>query len=258
MQIRNKPKELWRQGKPAAAAWISTTDTLVTEAMAEAGFDAMVLDMQHGFSLAPDRAGPWIQFVAALGVTPWVRVPWNDPVWMQWALDAGALGVIVPLVNTYDEACRAGAACRYWPLGGRSAAGTRVKYRGGSDYFQMANDEIACLVMIEHIDTIPRLDEIAQAPGIDGFYIGPSDLAITMGLGPGQDNRDPRHVEVVQQVLDAANRHGLVAGMHCSGPEEVTRRFKQGFKFCPVTSEMRLIESGAKEALKIVRDALGD
>ena len=250
----NKVKALWRDGKPAAAGWMSTADPYVTEAMAEAGFDALVLDMQHGMGIGPDRAATWVQLVVGLGPTPFVRVPWNEPAYMQWVLDAGALGIIVPLIGSYDDAVKAGGACRYEPLGYRSVGPNRVRFRGGADYFEHANEEIACLVMIEHIKTIPKLDEIAQAPGIDGFYIGPSDLAVTLGLGPGMDQKDPRHAEAVQAVVDVASRHNLVAGMHCGSAEEVARRFEQGFKFCPAAVDIALVTSGARNAVQYLRD----
>lgn len=252
--FKNAVKELWRQGKPAAVAWQSTPDPYITEALASCGFDALVLDMQHGMAIGPDRLGPWIQLVDRIGLPPFVRVPWNEPVYMQWALDAGAMGVIVPLIGSYEDAVKAGGACRYEPLGYRSTGPNRIRFTGGADYFQRANEEIACLVMIEHIDTIPKLDEIAQAPGIDGFYIGPSDLAVTMGLGPGQDRKEPEHVKVVQEILDAAKRNNLVAGMHCASAEEVARRFKQGFQFCPAINEVAAVTAAGQSAIKLLKE----
>ena len=252
---KNNVKALWREGKPAMVGWMSTADPYITEAMTEAGFDALVLDMQHGMGIGPDRAATWIQLVVGRGPTPFVRVPWNEPAYMQWVLDAGALGVIVPLIGSYEDAVKAGGACRYEPLGYRSVGPNRVRFMGGADYFDHANEEIACLVMIEHVNTIPKLDEIAQAPGIDGFYIGPSDLAVTMGLRPGMDQKDPRHVEAVQAILDAATRNNLVCGMHCGSAEEAARRFEQGMKFCPAAVDVALVGSGAVRAVEVVRNS---
>ncbi|MBM3947341.1 MAG: 2,4-dihydroxyhept-2-ene-1,7-dioic acid aldolase, partial [SAR202 cluster bacterium] len=180
----NKVKALWKQGKPVAVGWVSSADTYVAEVLANAGFDALVLDMQHGMGIGPDRAALWLQAVSTTNTVPMVRVPWNEPWYMQWVLDAGAYGVIVPLVNSREEAAKAGGACRYPPLGYRSMGPNRARLYGGVDYFQNANQEIACLVMVEDLRTVDQIDELAKAPGIDGFYIGPADLAISMGVAP--------------------------------------------------------------------------
>ena len=208
-------KALWREGKPAAVAWLSSADSYVAENVANAGFDALVLDMQHGMGIGPDRAAAWLQAVSTTGTMPMVRVPWNEPAYIQWVLDAGAYGVIVPLVGTPEEAAKAGGACRYAPKGYRSVGPNRARYYAGADYAQHADEEITCLVMIEHIEAIGRLDEIAKAPGIDGFYIGPSDLAQTMGIPPFRYRESEAHAQATQRVLDAAKASGLVAGTHC-------------------------------------------
>jgi 4-hydroxy-2-oxoheptanedioate aldolase len=249
----NKVKELWRQGKPAAVAWLSTADTYVAESMATVGFDALVLDMQHGMTIGPDRAGAWLQAVSTTDTVPLVRVPWNEPVFVQWVLDAGAYGVIVPLVNNGQEAAKAGGACRYPPLGYRSVGPNRARYYGGRDYFQHANEEVICLVMVEDLRTIERLDELAKAPGIDGFYIGPADLAISMGIPPFEYRKDKRHAEACKRVVEAARAHKLVAGVHCGSPEEALGRFAEGFQFCPVVNDIAAMTAGATAALQAVR-----
>ncbi|MBI2848238.1 MAG: 2,4-dihydroxyhept-2-ene-1,7-dioic acid aldolase, partial [Chloroflexi bacterium] len=166
----NKVKALWLEGKAPTVAWLSTPDTYIAEVLANAGFDALVLDMQHGMAIGPDRAALWLQAVSSTETVPVVRVPWNEPFFMQWVLDAGAYGVIVPLINSREEAARAGGACRYPPLGYRSVGANRARYYGGADYVQYAKEEIICLVMIEDIRTVARVEEVAGAPGIDGFY----------------------------------------------------------------------------------------
>ena len=141
-----------------------------------------------------DRAAQWFQAVSTTGTVPMARVPWNDPVWFQWVLDAGAYGIIVPLVNDGEEAAKAGMSCRYPPIGFRSIGPNRATLYAGSDYLAQANEEIICLVMVENINTIPNLEEMAKAPGIDGFYIGPADLAISMGVDPRdyRSSKEPR------------------------------------------------------------------
>jgi 4-hydroxy-2-oxoheptanedioate aldolase len=251
----NKIKALWREGKPASVCWMSTPDTYLAEQMAALGFDGLVLDMQHGMAIGPDRAVLWLQAIAPYDTVPLVRVPWNEPAYIQWVLDAGAYGVIVPLVGNAEQARKAAGACRYPPLGYRSYGANRARFYAGADYAQHANDEIICLVMVEDIATIPHLEEMAKVPGIDGFYIGPADLALTLGLPPVPDNPDPRHVAACQRVLEVATAHGLVAGIHVGGPDEALRRFEQGFRFCPLGSEGAWAQAGGRAALAKVRNA---
>lgn len=249
----NKLKQIWSEGAPANMGWMSSPDTLLAETLAYAGFDALTLDMQHGMGIGPDRAATWLQAVSQTDTVPLVRVPWNDPSYMQWVLDAGAYGVIVPLIGSREEAERAAGACRYPPVGFRSVGPNRVRNYAGTDYVDKANEEIVCLVMVEHIDTIAELDDIAQVPGIDGFYIGPMDLAQTMGLEPARYVSSKEHADACQEVLDAAKRHGLVAGTHCGSPEEASKRFDQGFQLCPVLSDSRALAEAASDALKVIR-----
>lgn len=249
----NRLRELWRAGKPATMAWLSTADTFVAETLGSAGFDALVLDMQHGMTIGPDRAGLWLQAVGNTDAVPVVRVPWNEPVFIQWVLDAGAMGVIVPLVNNLEDASKAGGACRYPPQGFRSVGPNRVTLGAGGDYLQRANEEVVCLVMVENIQTVGRVEELAKAPGIDGFYIGPSDLAATMGVPPGSFRTSQEHARACQRVLDVARAHKLVAGIHCWDAQEAAQRQKQGFVFCPAMMDTSALKAQAEAALAVVR-----
>ncbi len=253
----NKVKALWRAGKPALVGWMSLADTFAAETMAHSGFDALVLDMQHGMGIGPDRAATWLQAVSATETVPIVRVPWNEPAYVQWVLDAGAYGVIIPLVGTREEAVKAAGACRYAPLGYRSVGPNRARYYAGADYLQHANEEIICLVMIEDIKAIDRLDQIASVPGVDGLYIGPWDLAMTMGIDPATYAKNAQHAAACNKVLEAAKRHKLVPGTHVNSPEEALQRFQQGFLFAPVTSDTRNLSTGSAAALNLVRAGLG-
>ncbi|MFC1899832.1 HpcH/HpaI aldolase/citrate lyase family protein [Chloroflexota bacterium] len=252
---KNKVKELWREGQAPTFAWLSTADTYIAEAVANVGFDAMLLDMQHGMTIGPDRAGQWLQAVSTTDTVPMVRVPWNEPFFIQWALDAGAYGIIVPLVNNREEAAKAGMACRYPPLGYRSFGPNRVRFYAGADYAQKANEEIVCLVMIEDIKTVARIEELAEAPGIDGFYIGPADLAISLGIPPMKYLESDKHAEACQKVLNVAKDHNLVAGVQCASPEEVVQRVKQGFMLSNAVNDVGAVTAGANTALKKVLSA---
>jgi len=250
---KNKVKSLWQEGEAPTVAWLDTADTFVAETIANIGFDVLVLDMQHGMAIGPDRAALWLQAVSTTDTMPMVRVPWNEPFFIQWVLDAGAYGVIVPLINTREEAVKAAGACRYPPIGYRSAGANRARLYGGGDYFKQANKEIICLVMIEDIKTVAHIETLVDVPGIDGFYIGPSDLAVSMGLGPPEYRESTKHAEACHQVLEAAKSHGLVCGIHCGSPGEVVQRTSQGFRFCPAISGIGSLAVAASAALQEVR-----
>ena len=153
-------------------------------------FDALCVDMQHGLTDFSDL-WPMLQAISQTDTVPVVRVPWNEPAMIMKVLDAGAYGVIVPMVSNRAEAERAVAACRYPPAGMRSNGPNRVLLYAGADYQKHANDEVACIVMIETPEGIEKLDEIVSTPGVDAAYIGPTDLALALGLPPVTTEKAP-------------------------------------------------------------------
>ncbi len=249
----NKIKQMWNQGRPATAGWLSSGSPYVAEAMANAGYDVLIIDMQHGMGVTPDVAIACLQAISTTETVPMVRLAWNDPKEVQFVLDAGAYGVIVPLVNNYDDAVRAAGASRYPPLGYRSLGPNRARFYGGPDYLQHANDEIIVLVMIETMEAVENLDEIAKVPGIDGFYIGPGDLAVSLGLAPGPAAvADPRHAGACQRVLDVAKDTGLVPCHHGSNADEAVKLYAQGFMMCQLGSDMNMLNAAAAAAVRTV------
>jgi 4-hydroxy-2-oxoheptanedioate aldolase len=248
----NKAKELWKQGKTPSMAWLSTADTYGAEIMANSGFDTLVLDMQHGMTISPNLMGLWLQAVSTTQTVPFVRVPWNEPVFIQWALDAGAYGIIAPLVNNREEAMKAAGACRFPPEGFRSSGPNRVRFYGGDDYVEQANREIVCLVMVEDIRTVAKVEELA-VPGVDGFYIGPADLALSMGIKISDYLKSKEHASACQRVLEVAKAKNIIAGIHCGSVEEVNQRMAQGFRFCPAINDASALQAAAKAALKALR-----
>jgi 4-hydroxy-2-oxoheptanedioate aldolase len=245
----NRVKQRWREGQPVRATWLLSGDPFLAEVLAHSGVDAVVLDMQHGAGIGPDRAVACLQAINTTDTVPFVRVPWNDPVHLQYVLDAGAYGIIVPLVNTAEDAARAAGACRYPPLGYRSAGPHRVTLGDGGDYLERANEEITCLVMIEHISAVENIEAIAQVPGIDGFFIGPGDLALSLGLPADAGGNDPAHIAACRRVRDVALANGLIVGIATSGPEDARQRVRDGYGFCPFGSDWGFVAQGIRSAL---------
>ena len=177
--IPNRIKTLWAEGKPAINGWLSIGNAFSAEIMASAGYDSITADLQHG---AFDYAAALAMFQAmrASGVAPMARVPWLEPGAIMKALDAGAYGIICPMINSREEAERLVSYCRYPPRGTRSFGPTRVNFSAGADYGSEADGNVLCFAMIETREAYERVEEIAATPGLDGLYIGPADL--TLGL----------------------------------------------------------------------------
>ncbi|HKI74795.1 MAG TPA: aldolase/citrate lyase family protein [Pseudomonadales bacterium] len=226
----------WRANKQTVGAWLSIDSTLTAEAMARVGFDWLCLDMQHGM-LDYNDVKRLLPAISTTDTIPFVRVPWNEPYEIMKALDAGAYGVVVPLVNNREEAERAVAACRYPPDGIRSFGPIRAAMYAGSGYVQEANSELACIVMIETAEALDNLDEIMSTPGVDAVYIGPADLAYALGLTPTGDNNDPKHVAAVNRIFDHAKKNNIAAGIHTGSLEYTKRYLDQGFHMVTLGSD---------------------
>jgi 4-hydroxy-2-oxoheptanedioate aldolase len=198
------------------------------------------VDLQHGGS---DESTMVSMFSAieAGGATPLARVAWNEPWMIMRVLDLGAAGVIVPLVGSQPEAARVVQACRFPPDGQRSYGPLRAEMTVGSADPQRLGADVLCFVMVETADGLTHLDEIASTPGLDGIYVGPSDLAIALGLTPGQGGDELERA--IGQVLDVCRDHDLIAGMHCRGGEEARRRAQAGFHLITIAVDTSLFKA---------------
>ncbi|MEM7408002.1 MAG: aldolase/citrate lyase family protein [Pseudomonadota bacterium] len=252
----NKIKQLWKEGKPATLGWLSIAHSFSAEMMARQGFDALCVDLQHGTSEANDVL-PMLQAVSQTDTVPVVRVAWNDPAAIMRALDLGAYGIIVPLVNNAEEAARAVSACRYPPAGIRSSGPVRAMHYGGANYFDEANDEIVVMAMIETVEGLANLEEICATPGLDAVYIGPADLSFALGLPPRPDNPDPLHLETCDKIRDTAHKHGIKVVMHCAGAEFAAGAIKRGFDMIMLTSDLHSMVAGARAQLDAFHAEVG-
>ncbi len=245
-------KQMWRDGEYVTLGWLSISHGFTAEVMARQGFDALCIDLQHGTSEMNDL-WPLLQAVSQTDTVPFVRVAWNEPQTIMKALDLGAYGIIVPLVNTAGEAARAVAACRYPPVGMRSSGPVRAIHYGGGDYVANANDEIVVMAMIETKEGLANLDAICATPGLDAVYIGPADLSFALGLEPRGDNPDPTHLATCDKILKTAHGHGIKAVMHCASAAFAAGAVKRGFDMVMLTSDLACMVAGARLQLDALK-----
>jgi 4-hydroxy-2-oxoheptanedioate aldolase len=194
-----------------------------------------------------------LQAISTTDTVPVVRVPWLDPAALMKALDAGAYGLICPMINTREEAQRLVAYTHYAPRGTRSFGPVRALLYGGADYPQQANDTIVTFAMIETAQALDNLDDILSVEGLDAVYIGPSDLSLALGCRPVFDDVDPPVAQAIDHILERAKAHGLVAGIHNGTAEGALARVAKGFQFVTVSSDARLIAAGAQQVLAKMR-----
>jgi 4-hydroxy-2-oxoheptanedioate aldolase len=243
-------REQWRNGETTLGGWLAIPSTVLAETTARAGFDYVCVDTQHGAIEYSDAVG-LIQAILLGGSTPIVRVPWNEPGIIGKILDAGALGVIVPMVNTVAEAEAVVRAARYAPSGSRSYGPTVVGMRR-PDYVAWAAENIAVIPMIETGEALENLDDILAVDGIDAIYVGPADLSLSLGLAPGNNDDDPVFAEAYTKILDSCRRAGVVAGCHASGTL-TPRRTGAGFRMVTVTTDLVAARIGLKSELDRAR-----
>jgi 4-hydroxy-2-oxoheptanedioate aldolase len=217
--------------------WAAIPSSLTAELGAASGYDYVCVDLQHGLSDERMMVS-MLQATMAAGSTPLVRVAWNEPGLIMRALDLGAAGVIVPLIESAAEASLAVRACRYPPEGMRSYGPSRAELVIGSPVPAELAAGALCFVMVETQGALEQVDEIAATPGLDGIYIGPSDLSLALGLTPRVGG--PRLEKAIARVREAAHARALIAGMHCAGGLAARERAAQGFEMVTVAVDSAL------------------
>jgi len=253
----NRLRTLWAANKPVVNSWLTIPNAFCAETLAHAGFDSLTVDMQHGL-IGFEAAVSMLTAISSTQSVPVVRVPWLDRGIVMKMLDAGAYGIICPMVNTRADAELFVSALHYPPAGSRSFGPARVVLYAGSDYVQHANDTVVGLAMIETREALDNLDEILSVKGLDAVYIGPNDLALSLGYEPRSDVDDPRVVEAVEHILAKAQQHGVTAGMHNSSAVYARRWADKGFRFVTVGADVSFLVSGATQALAELGAAPGD
>ncbi len=249
----NSVKRAWREGEVTYGAWLSIPSAFSAEVMAHLGFDWLCIDMQHGV-IDYQTAVTMLQAISTTETIPFARVPWNEPGIIGKILDAGAYGVIIPMVNSREDAEAAVGACRYVPDGSRSFGPVRAAYYGGPDYVEHANQEIACIPMVETKTALAHLDEILDVPGIDAVYVGPSDLSLTLGLPPRMDHDDPSFQEARLAIARACRERGITAGIHASAAL-APKHQEAGYRMITISSDIGSLAGAAARDLRSLREA---
>jgi 4-hydroxy-2-oxoheptanedioate aldolase len=222
----NPLRERWASGGAIVNGWLAIPSSFSAEVMAHQGWDSLTVDLQHGV-VDYQAMVPMLQAISTTATVPVVRVPWLEPGILMKTLDAGAYGVICPMVNTREDAQKLVAYTHYAPMGARSFGPIRALLYGGADYPRHANQTIVTFAMIETAKALDNLDDV-----------------------------DPKAAEAIDHILARAKAHGVVAGIHNGAPESALKRIAKGFQFVTIGSDARLMAAGAQTIISKMRSAL--
>lgn len=253
----NHVKAQLKRGEPSLGAWLSIPSITTARIMSRMGFDWLIVDMEHS-AQNPSMMADMVAIIADAGTSaPMVRVPYNSVEWFKWALDSGAWGVVVPMVNNREEARLAVEMSKYPPVGSRSIGGAFGPYGFGiadwPTYAKAANEEIVVALQIESAAAMQNLDEILSVPGVDVAFVGPNDLHAQLGLVPSSDGEEPEFMAALDRIKASAKQHNVAMGIFSSNGETSAARIRQGFQFISVTTDLSSMIGGATQNLRTAR-----
>jgi 4-hydroxy-2-oxoheptanedioate aldolase len=248
----NPVKRALRAGQPSVGTWLSLGSITAARFMARAGFDWLTVDVEHSL-VDWETATHMFASIADAGCIALARVPANRHDHIKRVLDNGAHGIVVPMVNSREEAQAAVAAALYPPVGNRSVGGSVHALNFGTtanDYYAHANDELLIVLQCEHIRAVEDADQIFSVPGIDAVFVGPNDLAASMRSQDGKPPSAEASNQALKHVLDTCRKHKVPAGLHCGSAEEARLRIEEGWQFIAIGSELRLLLSAAGDIVQ--------
>ena len=252
----NRVRTIWQQGGFVLNGWLHIPNSFAAELMSQQGWDSLTIDMQHG-PVDYQAALGMLQAISTTNVTPFARVPWNEPGIIMKMLDAGCYGIICPMINTRAQCEAFVGACRYPPRGYRSMGPTRATLYAGADYAANANHTVITMAMIETKEALGQLDDILSVPGLDAIYVGPSDLSQSMGRGPSSDYAEPDRIAWLEQIIAAAKRHNIFAGIHTGSADYALRVKALGYQFATVGSDGRMMAMASQQVVAKVKGDAG-
>lgn len=247
----NPVKRALKAGQPSVGTWLSLGSITASRFLARSGFAWLTVDIEHT-QVDWETATHMFASIADAGCIALARVPSNRHENIKRVLDNGAHGIVVPMVNSRQEAQDAVSACLYPPFGTRSVGGSvhALNFGGNAvDYFARANDEILIVLQCEHIQAVENADSIFSVPGIDAIFVGPNDLAASMRSKDGKPPSGEATTQAMKHVLATCKKHGVAAGVHCFSPEEAWARIEEGWQFIAINSELRMMLDGVKDVL---------
>ncbi len=252
----NRIQQLWAAGKPVINGWLHSPSTWSAEVMAHAGWDSLVIDMQHGM-MGMETAIQMLQAISTSDTVPLARVNWNTPGDAMRLLDAGAYGIICPMIETRAECEAFVGACRFPPLGYRSHGPTRARVYAGADYAEHANDTVLTFAMIETQAGFDNRDAIMSVPGLDAVFVGIGDLRLSMTGQAGLSAADATVDAALDAILASARAHGIKAGLFAADTDHAINMLGRGYEFVTVMNDISLMTSAATSVLAAVRASLG-
>jgi 4-hydroxy-2-oxoheptanedioate aldolase len=248
----SKVRTIWQDGGAVINGWLGIPSSIAAENMAQANWDSLTVDLQHGH-VDYQVAITMLQAISTANTTPFARVPWMEPGIIMKLLDAGAYGIICPMINTRKECEAFVGACRYAPQGYRSFGPVRATWYGGKDYFKHANTTLITMAMIETKQAMDNLDDILSVPGLDSLYIGPNDLAISLGCAPSGVPTDKIVLDAINVIAAGAKRHKVVAGIHCGSTAMAKQMIALGFQFTTLLADNAFLAAAAQSAVAEMR-----
>jgi 4-hydroxy-2-oxoheptanedioate aldolase len=245
----NPVKRALKAGQPSVGTWLSLGSISAARYLARVGFAWLTVDIEHT-QVDWETATHMFASIADAGCTALARVPANRHDYIKRVLDNGAHGIVVPMVNSREEALAAVAAAKYPPVGNRSVGGGAHALNFDAtpnEYYARANDEILVVLQCEHIQAVEDADAIFSVPGIDAIFVGPNDLAASMRTADGKPPGGEATTRAMKHILETCRKHGVPPGLHCFNAEEVRHRIEEGWQFIAVGSELRMMLDGANE-----------
>jgi 4-hydroxy-2-oxoheptanedioate aldolase len=249
---KNSVKQALKAGNPSVGTWLSLGNITAARFLARAGFAWLTVDIEHSL-VDWETATHIFASVADAGCTALARVPANRHDHIKRVLDIGAHGIVVPMVNSREEAQAAVAATKYPPIGNRSVGGAvhALNFDAtANEYYARANDEILVVLQCEHITAVENADAIFSVPGIDAIFVGPNDLAASMRSPDGKPPSGEATTQVMKRILEACRRNKVAPGLHCGSAEEARLRIDEGWQFIAVASELRMMLNAADEVVR--------